>query len=374
MNRLGIVVLYDANGVADRYIEFLLSSLQSEIQEYIIVINGYMNDESMRRLKQYTAKIYIRENAGFDAGAYKDVFLKFLPQNVWKSYDEIVLLNNTFFGPVISMKEIWKLFDSDSVDFWGITRHPRQELSDGSIVESHIQSYFIVIKSRIIKSRYFLEFWEKISYPETYQEAVENFEIKFTVFLEEKGFHGKSLMDFTEGIILKGNTENPCFHSYELLKEFHVPFLKKKFLNLESPIYANMMDALEYIEKETDYHTDLIWENLFRLSREDRNWSAFSYGELEKFYSEHAHIYIYGAGKYAQNMRRYFQYRRWNFECFLISDQADESQNCKNFRDVNVTSGDGIILALGRKAFYEVYPAIRYKVDETQLMIPNYLS
>ncbi len=182
MNRLGIVVLYDANGTVDRYVEFLLSSLQSEIQEYIIVINGYMKDESIQRLRQYTANIYIRENAGFDAGAYKDVFLQFLPQSVWKNYDEIVLMNDTFFGPVTSMEQIWKLFEADSVDFWGITRHPRQELSDGSIVESHIQSYFIVIKRRLFTSPYFSEFWEKLSYPRTYQEAVENFEIKFTVF------------------------------------------------------------------------------------------------------------------------------------------------------------------------------------------------
>lgn len=373
MNRLGIVVLYDAKGIVDRYVEVLLSSLQSKIQEYIIVINGFINDESLNRLKQYTTKIYIRENVGFDAGAYKDTFLKFVPQSIWKNYDEIVLMNNTFFGPVASMDEIWELFDADSVDFWGITRHPRQELADGSIVDSHIQSYFIVIKKRLIMSQYFSEFWEELSYPLTYQEAVENFEIKFTVFLEEKGFHGKSLMDIKEGIILKENTENPCFHSYDLLKEFHIPFLKKKFLNLESPIYADMMDALEYIERETVYNTDLIWESLFRLSSEDRNWSAFSYSKLEKFYYKHTCIYIYGAGKYAQNMKRYFQYRRWNFECFLVSDHADKTQNCNNYKDIKITQDDGIILALGRRAFYEVYPVIRCGVDETQLMIPDYL-
>lgn len=374
MNKLGIVVLYDARGTVDRYMEALFSSLQSQIQEYIIVINGFINDEYLNKLKHYTTKIYIRENIGFDAGAYKDVFLEIIPRSIWKSYDEIVLMNDTFFGPVTPMEDIWKLFDTDSADFWGITRHPKQVLQDGSIVDSHIQSYFIVIKSRLIKSRCFLEFWERLSYPQTYQEAVEDFEIRFTVFCEEKGFHGKSLMDFMEGGVLKENTENPCFHSYELLKEFHVPFLKKKFLNLESPIYANMMDALEYIERETDYNTDLIWENLFRLSSEDRNWSAFSYYEIEKFYLEHTRIYIYGAGKYAQNMRRYFQYRRWNYECFLVSDHADEFQNCKNFRDVNIAPGDGIIMALGRKAFNEVYPAIKYKVDETQLMLPVYLK
>jgi len=93
MSRLGIVVLYDARGIVDRYVEFLLSSLQSEIQEYIIVITGYMEDESIRKLRQYATKIYIRENIGYDAGAYKDTLLKFVPLNIWRSYDEIVLMN-----------------------------------------------------------------------------------------------------------------------------------------------------------------------------------------------------------------------------------------------------------------------------------------
>jgi len=84
----------------------------------------------------------------------------------------------------------------------GITRHPKQEFPDGRVVESHIQSYFIVIKNKLIRSRYFLEFWEKLLYSKTYQEAVENFEIKFTTFFEAKGFYGKSLMDFKEGIAL----------------------------------------------------------------------------------------------------------------------------------------------------------------------------
>ena len=72
-------------------------------------------------------------------------------------------------------------------------------------------------------------------------------------------------------------------------------------------------------------------------------------------------------------MKRYFQYRKWKFGCFLVSDHADESQNCKNFRDVIITKDVGIILALGRKTFYEVYPIIRCQVDETQLMLPDYL-
>ena len=38
MKRLGIMVLYDRYGIIDKYVDVLLSSLQKEIQELVIVI------------------------------------------------------------------------------------------------------------------------------------------------------------------------------------------------------------------------------------------------------------------------------------------------------------------------------------------------
>ena len=373
MKRLGIMVLYDRYGIIDKYVDVLLSSLQKEIQELVIVINGTVEKESLERLGGYTEKIFLRKNSGFDAGAYKDLFLHFVPQEIWQSYDEIILMNDTFFGPISPLNLLWDRVEEGTADFWGITRHPELWAGGEKIVESHIQAYFLVLRKRLIMSSCFLEFWEQLSYPNTYQAAVKDFEIRFTIFFEERGFCGRTWMDSYRNLTRAGEEGNPSLvYSCELIKELQVPFFKRKCLRIENAGYAGALKALEYMEQEGRYDTRLIWENLFRLCRQGMFSSVLDYDSLECFYNRYKRIYIYGAGIYGQRMAKYFQYRRWAVECFLTSEIEDKKNNCRKYRGMDFDSDDGIVLALGRAAFEEVYHILREKIDAEQLFLLQY--
>ena len=50
---------------------------------------------------RYTNEIIIRENSGFNAGAYADVIVKVLDDEI-RDWDELVLCNDIFFGPWLS--------------------------------------------------------------------------------------------------------------------------------------------------------------------------------------------------------------------------------------------------------------------------------
>ena len=101
-NRLAIFVFYDEDGIVDKYVEYLLLNLAKQVQRTIVVVNGKINDISRKKLEVYTPEIYIRENKGYDAGAYKDILTKYLSLNEIKQFDEIVLLNDTFYGPILN--------------------------------------------------------------------------------------------------------------------------------------------------------------------------------------------------------------------------------------------------------------------------------
>lgn len=366
-------MLYDANGVVDDYVNVLLSSLKNEIQEMLIVVNGRMNYKLLEGLHKYGDEIFCRDNMGFDAGAYKDVFLNFLPRYKRGEYDEIVLMNDTFFGPMFPLKPFFGRLETETVDFWGITRHPEKKTSDGRIIKSHVQAYFLVIRRRLSMSTSFEDFWRELAYPQSYQEAVRNFEIRFTTYFEARGFRGVSWMDLHEGVSWETQEENPyLLHGYELIKDLQVPFLKKKCLGFENRGYINALEALEYIEEESQYDTGLIWGNLFRLCREKLFPSILDYDSLEHFYSRHRRIYIYGAGGYGQRMARYFQYRKWTFECFLVSGFEDEGYNCRKYGGTDFGADDGIVLALGKEAFDEVYPVVMEALDPGQLFLLRY--
>lgn len=367
--RLGVFVFFDEEGIADRYVDYLLINLKRVCQEIYLIVNGTIRKNDLERLEQYTTKVYRRENMGYDAGAYKDTFLKFIPYADRERYDEIVLMNDTMFGPVFSLEGLWNNLKKEDADFWGLTRHRRKVLSDGSVMNSHIQTYFLVIGKHMLKSPQFTEFWERLPYPENSRTAIDKFELEFTAYFEARGFRSKALMDnlnlFCE--------ENPyIYYSYELISNNILPFLKKKCLGFERPGYENTLEALEYIEKNFQYDSDMIWENILRLSERGRFESVFNYYELEEFYKKHRRIFIYGAGKYGKSMQKYFRYRKWEFERFLVSDNADREENCSNYADESFEETDGIILALGKKSMWEVLEKINKDLNLEQLFIPQY--
>lgn len=353
MRRLGILVFYDNEGIVDSYIDYLLKELDIVCEKVYLIVNGVIQQYDLNRLRTYITDIYIRDNSGFDAGAYKDAFLNLIPYYNWIYYDEIVLVNDTFFGPIFSLKNLWEKVGDENIDFWGLTRHPRVILSDGKEINSHIQSYFLVIRKRMSTSSCFLNFWKNLSYLMNYQDVIDNFELKFTVFFEAAGFRGKALMDDVNFQY----EDNPyIYHSYELLKAGKLPFIKKKCLGFQRAGYENTLDAIEYIKREYQYDLEMIWKNICRLCKEKRYDSILDYYKLELFYNRYKRIYIYGAGKYGRKMQKYFYCRGWIFEKILVSDNRNISidSECCNYRDVFLDEMDGVVLALGEKATEEV--------------------
>lgn len=372
MKRLGIIVLFDVNGKIDFYLKYLVSSIQNLFHKIVFVINGFIQEEDYHELINFTQFIFIRENKGFDAEAYKDAFCKYIPQQEWIDYDEILLMNDTFYGPFYPLSDIWNMLDQVKADFWGITRHPQGRYADGREMPAHIQGYFLVIRKKLLQSRAFLTFWEEMPTLDSVQDAINGFEIRFTVFFEGCGFRGKALMDLGRGSSRVEYNKNPYLnYNLWLIRDKRVPFLKKKSLCFQLPGYKETLDAIEYIERETLYDTSMIWKNILRLSKENQFQSTFNYSKLEDFYYNHSRIFIYGAGKYGQKVKKYFVCRNWFYTCFLVSREKDVGDECVKYDPAMILPSDGIIMALNQKNLEEVLSQIIEKVPEEQLFLPE---
>lgn len=372
--RMGIFVMYDRNGQMDRYIDFLLSSMQNLFHKLVIVVNGYIQEEELSRLKKYTQCLFVRENKEFDAGAYKDVFFKYIPRDEWVRYDEITMFNDTFYGPIYPLVDIWNKFKQIEVDFWGITRHPETIYSSGKKVPSHVQGYFLTIRKKMLQSQEFLAFWESMPKLKDVIDAIWEFEIRFTTYFEGHGFVGKALMDICDYPMDIKNQNPYIFYNLRLIRNKKIPFLKKKALLFQVGGFEETIDAIEYIEKEKLYDTDMIWDNILRLSRENQFSSIFNYSKLEDFYHRHNRIFIYGIEKYGQRIKKYFEYRNWSYECFLVSREIDAVDGCLKYDSNMILPTDGIIMALNTKNLEEVLRKIMESVSEEQLFLPEIIS
>ena len=70
----------------------------------------------------------------------------------------------------------------------------------------------------------------------------------------------------------------------------------------------------------------------------------------------------------------YLEYIEQKYEGFIVSKIEVESNNIKEFSNCSIEKNDGIIVALGKKAFEEVYGVIKEIYSEEQLFLPIFYN
>lgn len=373
--RICIYVIYDNENVIDDYIGYMLRAIRTICSFLVVVCNFQDISQGVENIEKYADKIFFRTNLGFDAGAYKDALCKYLKWDEIRKYDELVLVNDSFYGPFYSLEDVFlKMEKENGIDYWGMTRSLAGIDEEGVSFPAHIQSYFLCFKKTVTQNIEFQKFWENISYPETLKLAVKYFEIELNQKLSSWEFCGKALMDFSKSCMLNEN-ENPyLLYPIELICNGHIPILKRKSLDLGNKGFFKAITALKYIESKTDYDAELIKKHLLRISQCIANQGMIPFTALEKFYKSHSKIYFYGAGIYGKNLAVLFEYLGWNFEGFLVTDKKENYPGYTKFADLQIGHKDGIIVTVGKKElFLEILKNVEKCCRKDQLLFPNYL-
>ena len=122
IKRCAIFLFYDKDGIVDDYVINLLECLKKSVDDILVVCNGIIPEESQLKFRTVTQDILIRDNAGFDVGGYREGLFYYGFEKLQR-YDEIVMLNYTFFGPLYPFEEMFDEMSKRDIDFWGITGH-----------------------------------------------------------------------------------------------------------------------------------------------------------------------------------------------------------------------------------------------------------
>ena len=270
MKRLLIYFLYDKDGIVDDYIPYFLSEVKPFCEDVCVVVNGDLNAEGYKKLTDCSDKLLLRENIGFDSWAYKHA-LEYYGFEKIKEYDELIMCNFTFFGPIFPLSEMFDKMTATKCDFWGIHRHPAMEAYMGQTkITEHIQSHFIVIRQSILKDDSFKEYWDTLKEVNSYEDAVAFHELRFTSYFESKGFVSDCYIDKEKYFKLL-NSNSSVFLAGKQIIEDKCPILKRKVFatknkKLEFPQEdtTSVIDILKFVEDKTTYPIKLILENIFR--------------------------------------------------------------------------------------------------------------
>jgi len=252
VKRLAIFAHYDKDKIIDDYVIFYLKSLKEICEKIIFVSACELNENEKSKISEICDYIICENHNEYDFGSWKRGFLSIGTEI--SQFDEIILANDSCFGPTYSLEKVFNIMRSEACDFWGITENKfgikgRQR---------HIQSYFIILKKQVFIDVDFQKFITSVSAQSKKNDIITNYEIGLSKLLFKKGFKGKS---YVKKYRRYGNST--IYKWRELLTENLSPFVKCSVLRLQNIDKTTVQDWQKAFIN-TNYNLSLIENNLKR--------------------------------------------------------------------------------------------------------------
>jgi lipopolysaccharide biosynthesis protein len=294
MKRLCIFAHYDRDNIVDRYVLNYLQGLRSVAQHIVFVSTSRLTDPDIETLGHLCDSVITRENIGYDFMSWQAGLASI---DDIAAYDELIVCNDSVYGPLYPLENVFDTMARQTCDFWGITGHRHRAF--------HLQSYFIVFKRHMTDSKPFREFWRSITPEESKATIVEKYEIGLTDGFVKEGFKPATYVHYSpsylrylrtvgppwtfqkclwlfvvvplSGVVPRWNTmalrpedHFPITHAYwkEIIVRHKMPFLKIEVLR-HNPIRVCINNYERVIAKHSDYDVTLIKNHLRRMNGVD---------------------------------------------------------------------------------------------------------
>lgn len=261
--RLLIYVVYDPRGDVEDYVLYALERLRPHCPHILAVVNGALTDLGRQRLAGVVDSILERENRGFDIWGYK-AGLDTMADRI-SEFDEVLLVNDTWFGPVRAFEPVFERMERRALHFWGMTDHIRVEphpFTQDGYLPYHLQSYWIAVRREMFETAEWRDYWRNLPEMESYSDAVVKHEGIFTEHFTKLGFAGEVAFP-----TLTDQVENHAVLYAEQLLDAGCPTLKRRPF-FQWPPY---LDALAVVGRWTleaaqryGYPVEMIYADLAR--------------------------------------------------------------------------------------------------------------
>ena len=256
-------VVWDRRGEVEDYIPYALAGLREHSDHILTVVNGTLSEKGRSALEGCSDEILVRENVGYDIWAHKEA-LDLLGDRL-DEFDEVVLTNDTWFGPIVPFDPVFERMGSHPAHFWGMTDHAREEVNPFTgkgVLPYHLQSFWIAVRRDMFTSEAWKRYWRDLPALPDYFDAVLTHEIQFTEHFTSRGFVADvafACADYP--------TDHPALFNPDLLIGDGCPVLKRRpffhyppFLDHHAVIGR---EILQFVGR-LGYPLDLIWSDLAR--------------------------------------------------------------------------------------------------------------
>ena len=249
MKRICLFAGYDSKNIIHDYVVYYLKELSTVADVYYMADNE-VSEHEKDKIASYVKGAYGFNHKKYDFGSWQEL-INILGWEKLAEYDELILANDSVFGPLYSIKDLFDRLEKDTEwDMCGIDRnHGRSSW--------YLSSYFLVFRNK----SFLLDAFKKHIMGITIDtDVVRNAEMPFANTMHfNGGCKIKCLIPFDDNIFLKWDkflAEKSPFikkkaFSFKILKERNDNW--KKIIKYHSDYDVSLIDKYftkELIEKE----------------------------------------------------------------------------------------------------------------------------
>ena len=274
MKRIAIFMFWDDRGIVYDYVTYLLKDLLKNVDELHIVANGYLREESRDLFLSLTPHLLERPNEGYDAAAWRACMVEECGFARLRQFDELILLNDSFFGPFRPFGEIFAEMESRGADFWGMSVHgaapgnPR--FCEGGVRPRYLQTYFLVFGKKMLEDPRFEAYWTDLPEFKSFTELVERHGCRMTEIFSNMGYSYGVYSDTAdlESDDIRKNMSHHMFNTYEMVAHRRLPLIKRKTFTISKDMQFRygpgdgLARAFEWVRENTSYPVALVWRYL----------------------------------------------------------------------------------------------------------------
>jgi len=251
MKRIALFAHYDGQDQIKPYILTLLRALAEVCEEIVFVSTARLSDAELDKVRAFCSQAFVRENAGYDFGMWQAA----LALVDLADADEVVLTNSSVFGPVYPLAPIFKQMAERACDFWGMT--------DSFEIRWHLQSYFLVLKRKALRSPAFTRFFSSVLPYRNKEQVIRSYELGLSQFLREQGLKPAAFVPMASWLDsasqqsrLCGKRQNATLYFPMQLLAAGMPFVKAQLLR-DNPARVRLEPVLQ-VMREAGYDTTSI--------------------------------------------------------------------------------------------------------------------
>ena len=249
--KLCIFSSFNQNGIIPESVYYQLEAVSDEAYNIFFISTSPLNRDDIKRLGKICSKVIIKKNSGYDWGAY----LSGVRAGDYKLRKQLLFMNDSTFGPLFPLSEMFKKMSENKCDCWGIT--------DSHEKKYHIQSYFFVINQHLLYSKEFEYFWNNFKLYNNRLNVVKKYELGFSQYIIKSGFKLNVYIPYKKLCWSFDKKKSNSTHYFwkELIIQYRLPLIKKDFLFKNPMRIKNHPEWESVIEAYTEYDIKLIKNN-----------------------------------------------------------------------------------------------------------------